>query len=56
MTSEDANYVLSKIENEGFDYCFIDYSDFKEIDDEEFHRLREAYVKAHTELEAYLIK
>lgn len=35
------NYVKCCINNEGFDYCFNHYSDFKdEINDEEFHKLR----------------
>lgn len=51
MSLED---VAHKVGSEGFDYAFMYYSDFKEVDDPEFHRLREAYVKAATELRDYL--
>jgi hypothetical protein len=48
------NDVQAKIENEGFDYCFRDYSDFKDVKDEEFHKLRLAYKKAADVLEQYV--
>lgn len=51
MTLEDVAY---KVDSEGFHYAFVHYSDFKEVDDPEFHRLREAYVKAAKELRDYL--
>jgi len=53
---EDFNYVECKMSDEGFDYCFRSYSDFKEIDDNEFHILRERYILAANELENYVIK
>ena len=43
-----------KVSSEGFDYAFRRYSSFQGIDDPEFHRLREAYVKAAEELERYI--
>ena len=50
--------VLGIIELEGFEYAFNCYTDFKEdefcIEDEEFHRLRDAYVKAQEELQDYI--
>jgi hypothetical protein len=54
MESQEMKYVLSKIENEGFDYCFRDYSDFEDIEDSEFHKLREAYKEAADKLEEYV--
>jgi hypothetical protein len=54
MTEEDKDYVKSKIDSEGLDYTFRMYSDFKEIKDEEFHRLRNAYTKACEDLIEYL--
>ncbi len=54
MKKEDANYVLSKIYNEGFHYCFESYSSFEEIGDFEFHRLRTDYLKAVSKLQTYL--
>ena len=46
--------VAGCMEYEGFDYCFRFYSDFQEIEDPEFHRLRVAYVNAATALEEYV--
>lgn len=47
-------YVRIKADQEGFDYCFRDYSSFKDIEDEEFHRLRKSYVEAADALDEYL--
>lgn len=46
--------VNATIENEGFDYAFRHYSDFKEVKDKKFHELREAYVEAAQSLSDYL--
>jgi hypothetical protein len=54
MNGKELDYVRDTIENEGFGYAFIDYSDFADIKDEEFHRLRKLYVEAHEKLAAYL--
>lgn len=54
MKAKDLLYVLDTVENEGFGYAFIDYSDFKDIDDPEFHKLREAYCAAHKALAEYI--
>jgi len=54
MKKKDKELVRDKIENEGLDYCFQNYSSFPEIKDERFHQLREAYIKAAQELEDYL--
>ena len=54
MNGEDLDYVRGTIEGEGFHYAFIDYSDFKHIEDEEFHRLRKAYVEATEALSKFL--
>jgi hypothetical protein len=54
MNKEDRNYLLSKIDNEGFDYTFIDYSDFEDINDDKFHRLRNEYKQAKEKLAEYL--
>ncbi len=55
MNSEDAESVLQRIGQEGFHYCFKNYSDFKEINDKEFHKLRKRYLKTASELEKYLV-
>ena len=47
--------VAHKIDYEGFDYCFRNYSDWEEIKDDEFQKLRQAYVDAANELEWYIM-
>lgn len=47
-------YVRFVVEKEGFDNAFSSYSHFEEVKDEEFHRLREAYLAAGEELADYL--
>ena len=55
MTGKELDYVRGTIDSEGFDYAFIHDSDFTDtVKDKEFHRLREAYVKAHDDLKEYL--
>lgn len=55
MKGKGYKYLLDTIENEGFDYAFHSYSDFKDvISDPEFHRLREAYLKARSALVEYI--
>jgi hypothetical protein len=49
---QEVQYRMS--EGESFDYCFNGYSDWKEIKDEKFHKLRQEYLKAAKELEAYV--
>jgi regulator of replication initiation timing len=56
MDEEQAKDLLSRINQEGFHYCFIYYSDFKEINDKKFHSLRKKYIKAFKELEEYVSK
>lgn len=51
MTLDDVRY---KIENEGFDYAFRHYSEFKEVNDPKFHKLRLAYVEAANDLDDYI--
>ncbi len=54
MTQEEREEVQSTIDNEGFDYSFDGYSDFEEVDDKKFHKLRLAYIKAKQSLENYI--
>ncbi|HNI02689.1 MAG TPA: hypothetical protein PLO94_10065 [Chitinophagales bacterium] len=59
MTPEEIEqwtYLHSKMKNEGFHYCFKNYSNFTEIQDEEFHKLRKEYLRTSEELENYIIK
>jgi hypothetical protein len=52
--TESLQFVRDKIDSEGFDYAFRCYSRFEDVKDPEFHRLREAYVKAAEELDSYI--
>ena len=56
MKEEDRNDVKVTIKNEGFDYTFNDYSEFTRIEDEQFHKLREAYLEAREKLKEYINK
>jgi uncharacterized protein YnzC (UPF0291/DUF896 family) len=56
MKKKEALEVLRVIDQEGFDYSFTCYSNFEEIEDEEFHELREAYLKAQEKLERHLFQ
>jgi hypothetical protein len=48
------NYVRSCVDTEGFDYCFRNYSKFEDVNDDEFQKLRKAYVDAADALEKYV--
>ena len=54
MTQEDYEMLSCKMDSEGFDYCFTNYSDWKEIKDKKFHKLREAYLDAGSKLRKYI--
>lgn len=54
MKKQTLDYVKGVIDNEGFDYAFMDYSEFEDVKDEEFHRLRRAYKLAHRQLMKYI--
>ncbi len=54
MTEDERDLVCDKINSEGFGYCFTAYSSFQDIDDPEFHRLRENYTNAAEELANFL--
>ena len=54
MTKKDRLMLLEIIDNDGFDYAFRCYSDFKKIKDNKFHELREAYLDAFKDLENYI--
>jgi hypothetical protein len=54
MTGKEFNTVRDCVDFESFDYCFRGYSNFDDIKDEEFHRLRRQYVDAANALSEYL--
>jgi hypothetical protein len=54
LNLENFNMVRARMKQEGFDYCFRNYSSFNEIEDENFHKLRLAYIEAANSLERYV--
>jgi hypothetical protein len=54
MEENDWDKVMNRIDNEGFHYCFKNYSNWEEIKDEKFHKLRLAYLKAAEDLNTYI--
>lgn len=56
MKVKDLELVVGKIGSEGFNYCFMDYSNFKEVKDKDFHKLRKEYISAVEKLTNYLNK
>ena len=54
MTKEEIKRIEDVIATEGFEYGFLEYTNFREIKDEEFHRLRLAFKGAEAELKKYL--
>jgi len=54
MTEDEKKNVRYCIDNEGFDYCFYEYSDFPEIEDASFHALRNLYLASRKALAGYL--
>jgi hypothetical protein len=50
LTKRERQSLRDVVDNEGFDYAFVNYSDFAEIEDAEFQQKRAAYVKAQQEL------
>jgi len=54
MEAKELDYIRETVECEGFDYAFVHYTDFKEIEDEKFHQLREAFLAARSELVSHL--
>jgi hypothetical protein len=46
--------VQYRMDAEGIEYCFRDYSSFPEIEDEEFHSLRKKLLDVMEEMEAYV--
>jgi hypothetical protein len=51
---ENWQSVQYRMDGEGFDYCFESYSDWDEIKDEEFHRLRLGFLQHMKELREYI--
>jgi hypothetical protein len=57
MTAEEKEKwenVQYRMRAEGFHYCFNGYSSWEDVEDPEFHRLRQAYLVAAQKLEDYV--
>lgn len=52
--TDDGKFVKNTVESEGFHYAFAGYSNFYDVKDKKFHRLRKAYLKATAQLEEYI--
>jgi hypothetical protein len=52
---EDFADLRSRMNQEGFHYCFKHYSSFSDIEDQEFHKLRKTYLSAADKLEKYIV-
>lgn len=48
------DYVREIAECEGFWYAFSSYSDFEDVDDPKFHKMKDDFIIAGQELARYL--
>jgi hypothetical protein len=46
--------VQYRMGDEGMDYCFEHYSSFEEIEDEEFHKLRNEFLESMKKIRSYV--
>ncbi len=53
---ENFRAVQYRMGNEGIDYCFEKYSSFEEIEDEEFHKLRNELLESMKKIRSYVEK
>ena len=51
---EEIEMVRYRMDAEGFHYCFKHYSSFEDVDDDEFHKLRNMYLQVSEALETYV--
>jgi len=56
LEEERENYesVRYRMGDEGMDYCFEHYSQFEEIEDDEFHKLRLEFLESTLKLRSYV--
>ena len=56
LEEERENYesVRYRMDDEGMDYCFEHYSSFDEIEDEEFHKLRNEFLESMKKIRSYV--
>jgi len=46
--------VQYRMGEEGVDYCFESYSNWDEIEDEEFHKLRQEFLNSMKKIRSYI--
>ena len=51
---ENWQAVHYRMDNEGIDYCFEHYSNWEEIEDEEFHKLRMGFLDSMGKIRKYV--
>ena len=51
---ENFKAVQYRMNNEGIDYCFNGYSNWDEIEDEEFHKLRQEFLDSMKKIHEYV--
>ena len=51
---ENFKAVQYRMNNEGIDYCFNGYSNWNEIEDEEFHKLRQEFLDSMKKIHEYV--
>jgi hypothetical protein len=51
---ENFKAVQYRMDDEGMDYCFEHYSSFEEIEDEEFHKLRNEFLESMKKIRKYV--
>ena len=51
---EEFRMVQYRMDNEGFEYCFLSYSSFPEVKDEKFHQLRKELIEKIKEMRQYV--
>jgi len=54
MTKVEIERLLDCIGQEGFNYCFNNYSSFKDVNDDEFHELRNKMLEAQKKFKIYI--
>lgn len=57
MTEEEKDNwksVYFRKSDEGFEYCFVSYSEWEEIEDSKFHELRTTFLKAMEDFDKYI--
>lgn len=54
MDTHQKQAVLDIVDNEGFDYAFVHYTDFNDVENERFHELRKNFLKAREELAKFI--